>query len=262
VRVVLAVLVNTFRETIRDKILYGIVFFAILMILVTLVLGQWSLHEEVRVTTDLGLAGTSLFTVLLAIVLGVSLMHKEIDRKTLYPVLSKPVARWQFLLGKYLGMALTLALAMVLLGAVFLVVLLVQGGTPSRAHALALLLVYMEVLVVTAVAILFSSFSTPFVSGVLTLGTFVVGRNLDTLELFLRAREVGVVPGLFRLATVVFPNLYLFYPSGRAIEGQWMSVHGAFVDPWYVGATAGYALAYIAACIVASILVFSRRDLV
>ena len=88
-RSILAVLLNTFRETIRDKILYGIVFFAIVLILTTFVLGEWSLHEEVRVTTDLGLAGISLFSVLLAIVLGVSLMHKEIDRKTLYPVLSK-----------------------------------------------------------------------------------------------------------------------------------------------------------------------------
>jgi ABC-type transport system involved in multi-copper enzyme maturation permease subunit len=255
-------LLNTFRETIRDKILFGLVFFAVVLILTTFVLGEWSLHEEVRITTDLGLAGISIFSVLLAIVLGVSLMHKEIDRKTLYPVLSKPVARWQFLLGKYLGMALTLALAMLLLGVVFFVVLVIQGGTPSRALFLALYLIYLEVLVVTGVAMLFSSFSTPFVSGVLTLGTFVVGRNLDTLELFLRAREVDVMPGLFRGATVVFPNLYLFYPSGRAMENQWISVHGAFVTWEYVLSTTGYGLAYIAVCLVASIIIFSRRDLI
>jgi Cu-processing system permease protein len=262
VRAITAVLLNTFRETVRDKILYGIVFFAVVLILATVVLGEWSLHEEVRVTTDLGLAGISLFSVMLAIVLGVSLMHKEIDRKTLYPVLSKPVARWEFLLGKYLGMALTLALAMVLLGGVFFAVLAVQGGAPSHALFLALFLVYLEVLVVTAVAMLFSSFSTPFVSGVLTLGTFVVGRNLDTLELFLRAEEVKVVPGLFRAATVVFPNLYLFYPSGRALESQWVSVHGAFVSSGYILSTAGYGAAYIAVCLVMAIILFSRRDLI
>jgi len=262
VKPLVAVLLNTFRETIRDKILYGIVFFALTLILTTFVLGEWSLHEEVRVTTDLGLAGISLFMVLLAVVLGVSLMHKEIDKKTLYPVLTKPVARWQFLLGKYLGMALTLALAIVVLSAVLLLVLAIQGGRPSRALGVALALVYMEVLVVTAVAILFSSFSTPFVSGVLTLGTFVVGRNLDTLDLFLRAQEVKVAPGLFKLATVVFPNLYLFFPSGKAIHSEWVSVHGVFVSWQYLGSTGAYALAYIAACLVASIILFSRRDLV
>lgn len=261
-RSILAVLLNTFRETIRDKILYGIVFFAIVLILTTFVLGEWSLHEEVRVTTDLGLAGISLFSVLLAIVLGVSLMHKEIDRKTLYPVLSKPVARWQFLLGKYLGMAFTLLITMLLLGVVFFVVLAVQGGTFSRALMLALSLIYLEVLVITAVALFFSSFSTPFVSGVLTLGTFVVGRSLDTLEIFLRAQEVTVVPWLFKLFTVVFPNLYLFYPSGRALESQWVSVHGVFVSWSYLLTTASYGAAYIAVCLVASIIIFSRRDLI
>jgi ABC-type transport system involved in multi-copper enzyme maturation permease subunit len=259
---VLAVILNTFRETIRDKILYGMVFFAIVLILTTFVLGEWSLHEEVRVTTDLGLAGISLFSTLLAIVLGVSLMHKEIDRKTLYPVLSKPISRWQFLLGKYLGMALTLALQMAFLCVVFVIVLHVQGGALTRALALALALIYIEVLVVTAVALLFSSFSTPFVSGVLTLGTFVVGRNLDTLEIFLNANTIKVLPGLLKVATLIFPNLYLFYPSGRVLQSQWVSVHGAFVSSEYMLSTGGYALAYIAVCLVASILIFSRRDLI
>ncbi len=259
---VLAVLLNTFRETIRDKILYGMVFFAIVLILTTFVLGEWSLHEEVRVTTDLGLAGISLFSMLLAIVLGVSLMHKEIDRKTLYPVLSKPVSRWQFLLGKYLGMALTLALQMTFLCGVFFVSLRIQGGAPTRALVLALALVYLEVLVVTAVAVLFSSFSTPFVSGVLTFGTFVVGRNLDTLEIFLKANEIKVVPGLLRISTVIFPNLYMFYPSGRAIEAHWVTVHGTFVSGQYMLDTTLYALAYIAVCLVGAILIFSRRDLI
>ncbi len=261
-RAILAVLLNTFRETIRDKILYGIVFFAVVLILATFVLGEWSLHEEVRVTTDLGLAGISLFSILLAVVLGVSLMYKEIERKTLYPVLSKPVARWQFLVGKYMGMALTLALALVLLGAVFFAVLAIQGGVPSRALVIAMALIYLEVLVVTAVALFFSSFSTPFVSGVLTLGTFVVGRNLDTLEHFLHAREIEVMPGLFKAFTVAFPNLYLFYPSGRAMESEWVSVHSVFVTWDYLLTAAGYGAAYVAVCLAASIIVFGRRDLV
>lgn len=261
-RPILAVLLNTFRETIRDKILYGMVFFAIALIATTFVLGEWSLHEEVRVTTDLGLAGISLFTVLLAIVLGVSLMHKELDKKTLYPVLAKPVARWQFLLGKYLGMALTLAVQLVLLTAVFMAALAVQGGHPTRALGVAILLIYVEVLVVVAVAMLFSSFSTPFLSGVLTLGVFVVGRNIDTLEIFLRAKQIQVVPGIFKAAAAIFPNMYLFYPSGRIVAGEWASVHGAFVQSSYVLATTAYGLAYVAVCLMAATIVFSRRDLV
>jgi Cu-processing system permease protein len=261
-RQVIAIAVNTFKETIRDKVLYGILFFAVMFILFTLVLGELSLYEEKRVIADLGLSGISLMSLLIAVVLGVGMLYKEIDRKTLYPILSKPVTRWQFVLGKYLGINLTLLVQIVLMAAVFAVVLTIKGGAMSVPFALTLYLIFVEILVITSVAMLFSSFSTPFVSGILTLGVFIVGRNVDMLQTFIRSGKVGPIGPVLSAVPYVFPSLYLFYPSGRAVGEQWVSVHQSFVQTEYLVRATGYGLLYAAFCLLLAMVIFSRRDLV
>ncbi len=259
---IFAIVVNTFRETVRDKILYGILFFAVAFILFTMVLGELSLHEEKRIIADLGLMGISLISLLLAVVLGVGMLYKEIDRKTLYPILSKPVTRWQFVLGKYLGMNLTLLIQVVLMAVVFAAVLHAKGGRLTMPFVFSLYLIYVEILVITSIAILFSSFSTPFVSGMLTLGVFMVGRNLDLLETFIRKGKVGPLADVLTYVPHVFPNLYLFYPSGRAVGDHWVSVHQSFVQVDYLIKTTGYGVLYAALCLMLAMAIFSRRDLI
>lgn len=261
-RTIVAIARNTLREAIRDKVLYALVFFALAGLCGTLVLGEMSLGEHERLTLDLGLASLSLFGVLIAIFLGVSLLYKELERKTVYTILPKPMHRWQFVLGKFGGMVATLCLLVALMGAVLCALVLLQRASPSGALARAILLCLFEIVVVTAVALFFSSWSSPFLSGLFTLGVFVLGRSADeiaALAVRTRGNPVGL---LLRALGFCLPNLNLFYVSGSEVEGKVVSVHGAFVDWGYIGVAAGYAALYVAAMVGGAVLLFRKRDLV
>src|SRR5688572_1934632 len=224
---ILAVAVNTFREAVRDRVLYGVLGVATFVLVFTLVLAEVSLDQERRIVLDVGLAAISLFSVVVSVFLGSSLLYKEIERKTLYVILPKPIHRHEFLLGKYFGIALTVFVFVAIQGAVQLLVSSVQAGasvlfviaiaalgpcvlaammwTASDGTAVivpwacllfaaaawvaqttdlglgptsaALALTLNEVLLLTAVALFFSAFSTPFLTALLTTGVWVVGRN-------------------------------------------------------------------------------------
>ncbi|MBI2895909.1 MAG: ABC transporter permease subunit [Deltaproteobacteria bacterium] len=252
-----AIALNTFREAVRDRILYGILFFAIAFLLFILVLGELSLNKEERVLLDVGIAGISLFAVVIAVFLGVSLLFKEIEKKTLYTVLSKPVRRFEFMLGKFLGLVGTLGVQVLLMGIV-LGALLVLKDVPVRAQlGWSLTLVFLEVTLVSSVALFFSSFSTPFVSGVLTLGVFVTGRLLDALgELGHRgsAELRTVIDGIVAVA----PNFYLYSPGYHTL-----AVSEPGMEPFaYVAKVAVYTLVYAAILLGLASAIFARRDLV
>ncbi len=261
-RVVLAIARNTFREAIRDRILYGILFFAVLLILFSLVLGQLSFNEEVRVTIDVGLAGISFFSVLMSIFLGITLLHKEIEKRTIYTVLSKPVPRYSYVVGKFLGLAATMLVLIALMTAVFLAVLLIQGGRPGGGLPVALLLICVETLLFIAMALFFGSFTSPFLSGLFCLGLFAAGRNADLIgELAKREPLTFLAPVLDGVGAVL-PNLHLFYPSGKLVGGDWTTVHGQFVGSGYLFHATGYGLAYTAVLLLLSVLLLGRRDFV
>jgi ABC-type transport system involved in multi-copper enzyme maturation permease subunit len=261
---ILAIAINTFREAARNKVLYSLLFFAVLIIASALVLGQMSLHEEARITRDVGLGGIALFGVLIAIFVGVNLVYKELDRKTVFLLVPKPLYRHELILGKYAGMALTLGVQVGIMALVLFAVLALQGfGLDEGAATLrAIILTLLEVLVVTAIAVLFSSFSTPFLSGAFTFGLFVVGRSLPELrELLAKLAEPAVRIGLGALLRLL-PDLHLFALSGSMLDGQRVSVHGTFVGWGYVGSAALYAGLYVALLLSLASLLFSRRDFV
>jgi Cu-processing system permease protein len=254
---------STFRQAIRDRLLYGILFFAVTMLFFGLVLGELSLHEEERVVVDVGLAGISLFTVIAATIAGVTLLHKELDRKTLFTVLSKPIARWQFLVGKFAGLAVTILLVLALMGLVLVLILLGKGMAVPAALPSFLVLIAVEAVVVTAVAMFFSSFATPFMSGIFTFGLFVIGRNGDVLAELAGRRGIGAFTGtVLQLLLDLTPNLYLFYPSGEMFESHYCSLHTSFVPLEYVGFSAAYGLAYAACLVILAVLIFRRKDVV
>lgn len=303
---IVAVAVNTFREAVRDRVLYGVLGVASAVLVFTLVLAEVSLDQQRRIVLDVGLASISLFSVLVAIFLGSSLLYKEIERKTLYVILPKPIRRHEFLLGKYFGIALTALVFVALMGAVQLLVAAYQRAGPtgpwvgavvaaaaSLAVAMArvrdrtaalppwslgflavaavvagvagvdlstmlaqLTLVLGEVLVLAAVALLFSSFSTPFLTGLFTLGVWLVGRSADematTQSQFLTQ---GLKSFLHALARVV-PNFNLFVPGRHALTT--MAADGS---AWaYVGTSMGYAVLYAAVVLALASLIFRRRD--
>ena len=157
-----AIALNTFREAARIRVLYGIVVLVIGANLFAIVLGEMSIREQARVARDVGLAGISLFGSLTAIFLGVFLLYTEVQRRTIHAIVSKPIERWEFVVGKYLGMALVLTVLVALFAVAMVAMLISQDVGVSGAVIRAIVLAWIEVLTVAAIAIFFSSFSTPF----------------------------------------------------------------------------------------------------
>lgn len=258
-----AIALNTFREAIRQRVMYGILVVALGLNLFSLVLGEMSLHEEARVARDVGLGGVSLFGSITAIVLGVSLLYGEIQRRTIHTIVSKPIERYEFVLGKYLGMAATLSLLVVVFAIEMLLVLELQDVPLSARLGKALVLASFEVLVVAAIAIFFSSFSTPFLSGVFTFGFFFVGRVTPELRAAVESAKSDLIRGIAEVALKIVPDLHLFSVSGSVMEGQHVTVHGGDFVPWsYVASAGGSALLYIAMLLALAIVIFHRRDFV
>ncbi len=260
-RRIFAIARNTFREAVRNKILYSLLFFAILIILSALAMGQLSLHEEIRMTRDVGLYGIDLFGVVIAVFVGVNLLYKELDLKTVYTMLPKPIHRWEFVLGKWLGMVLTLTVQVVVMGVTLGVTLAVQGAAFDVPMAKAVWLLFVNVVVITSVAVFFSSFSSPFLSGFFALGIFVLGRSVPDIRA-LAEKTGGAVKTLIEVGTTVLPNLHLFYPSGAIIGAQQVSVHEGLVGADYILSTTVYGAGYSVVVLVLAMLIFRRRDFV
>lgn len=256
-----AIALNTFREAARIRVLYGILVLVIGANLLAVVLGQLSIHEEARVARDVGLAGISLFGSLTAIFLGVFLLYTEVQRRTIHAIVSKPIERWEFVVGKYAGMALVLTVLVGLFAIAMVVMLTAQHVGVSVAVVQAVVLAWVEVLTVAAVAIFFSSFSTPFLSGIFALALWVIGRVTPDIEAATRTATAWI-KWTARIALEVVPDIHLFSPSGRVVEGAAVSVHADFVSWGYVGMASLHGLGWIVGLLALACLLFHRRDFV
>jgi ABC-type transport system involved in multi-copper enzyme maturation permease subunit len=263
-----AVALNTFREAVRNRVLYVLALFAVGLMAFSLVLGELSMHEEVRVIKDLGLSGISVVGVAIALFLGVNLLGKELDRKTVYFVIPKPLRRWEFLLGKYAGQVLTLAVLVGLMSAILAVLVRVQGGSHGVVMVRAEVLVLVELALLTAVAMAFSSFSSPYLSAMLTAGLWVIGRSRAELLTFAQGNKLGgtVLGTTLETVGAVVPDFDALWVSGAPLGDDpgapLVSVHESFVSWGYVAEASAYALLYAAVCILLAMVIFSKRDLV
>jgi Cu-processing system permease protein len=248
-----AIATNTFREAIRDRILYGLLAFAILLIACSVALADLSIGQQERLMKDIGLAAISLIGVLMAVFLGVTLISREVERRTAYTILSKPIRRYQFVLGKYLGLVLTIGVNVAVMGAALAGLLAVYGWWQANVAA-ALVLTMAELLVVAGIATLFSSFTTPTLSAIFTLGLFVIGHLTGTL----RAIAERAPSGAGRLFAAVFyrtlPNLEAFNVKGRVANNELVSLAE-------VGLAGAYGALYLAALLALAVLIFERREL-
>lgn len=251
---VVAIARNTFREAIRDRILYGMVAFALLLVVASVYLADLAIGQQARILNDLGLAAISLIGVLIAVFLGVSLVSKEVERRTIYVILSKPVERYEFVLGKFAGLGATLAVNVAVMGAGLLAITWICGfGQPALVAALYLIL--LETLLLTAVATLFSTFtSSPSLAVVFTLGVFVVGHLSESLRAITSRSESATARVLGELLYRVIPNLEAFNVKGRVAVGE-------PVGASEIALATLYGLCYMAAVLAVAAAVFSRRDL-
>jgi ABC-type transport system involved in multi-copper enzyme maturation permease subunit len=260
IRRIWALALNTFREAIRKRLLYGLLIMVALVQLFALVLGEMSLHEEARVARDVGLFCVSFFGSITAIILGVLLLYGEIQRKTIHTILSKPIERYEFVLGKYLGMAVTLTVIAAAFVVSMTIMLSIAGVPFDGAIARAALLAWMEILVVAAVAVFFSSFSTPVLSGIFTAAIWLTGRVTPELRYAVQSSKTPWIKETARAALNVVPDFNVFAVSGSQVDGAHVSVNGTFVTWPYVGTTAAYAGAVIAILLIIAALIFRRRD--
>lgn len=296
---------NSFREAVRDKILAGMLGFATAVLLFSLALGELSLDQHFRVVVDIGLATVSLFAIIVSVFLGSSLLYKEIEKKTLYIILPKPIRRHEFLLGKYFGIQLTvfvfiaLTACMQLLVVAFLerddfyalavgaglllfagiigrlrrdavwatattaivgmpvvLVFAAQSGLDASAFFSAYTLIFAETMIVSAVAILFSSFSTPFLTGAFTFGVWLAGRGVGEM-IAIRERNVpDAFKQILSFFIEVIPNFHLFAPN-------WHRLSESKVGGWgFVAESSLLAAGYVAVMLVFAALIFRRRDFI
>jgi ABC-type transport system involved in multi-copper enzyme maturation permease subunit len=195
---VLAIAHNTWREAVRDKVFYNLVFFALVLVGFSFFLGEVSIGENARVIKNVGLAAIVLFGVMVAVFVGIGQLNKEMERRTIYTLLAKPVRRWTFILGKYLGLALTLAVevAALSLGLVLVLLYSVHHLGPNLLPAIGLL--YLELLVIAAAALLFVSHSSPFLATLFSLSFFAIGHSTGDLVLFAQRTKNPIIIGLAR----------------------------------------------------------------
>lgn len=254
-RAILSVATTTFRESIRNRTVLGILVLALGFIVSALLLAELSLDQRVRVITDWGLFCVSIFGVILAILIGVSLVQKEVRRKTLYVILTRPIHRWQYVIGKYLGLALTLLVEVGTMSLALVLLLWISGTPPTLLLIKALLVILAEILVVGALAVFFASFASPYLSGVFTLGLFVVGRSLETLGTLADKVEVAVVHGFLKGLFFILPDFADFNLSNRV-------VHHVPIGLNEVGWLWLYGIGYLGVLLFFSAWIFNRRDLV
>jgi len=259
---ILAVAQNTFRECIRDKVLYNLILFALIMILSSIVLGQLTLGNEVKVILDLGLASISIFGTLIAIFIGIGLVYKELDKRTIYALIAKPIHRHELIVGKYFGLLLTLFVNMAIMTAGLELALLYHGRIGLAAHMLllpAVYLVFLSLALVTALALLFSTFSTPALSALFTFFLWIIGHFGNDLLGFGEISKVVHTKGLCRCLNYVIPNFSIFdVMSSRNIIQN--AAYYRPVDPYSVLGASLYCVLYCAIMLSLSISIFSRRD--
>src|SRR5712664_3334959 len=214
---------NTFREAVRDRVLYNLVLFVLLLTGAAVFIGELSGGQERKIIVDLGLSAMLLFGVLIAIFVGVGLVYKEIERRTVYAIFAKPVSRGEFLVGKYLGLCLTLFVNVLVMGAgVSLALLYVSRGWDSLALRLwpAIMLIYVELMILTGVALLFSCFSSPALSALLTFFVFIIGHFSSDLKGLGNSMGSASARWLFCGLYYLLPNLSNLSFVTPAAHGQ------------------------------------------
>ncbi len=243
---------NTFREAVRDKVFYNLFFFALVLIVFSYFLAELSIGENEKIVKDVGLAAISLFGVLISIFVGIGQLNKEVERRTIYTIISKPISRWQFLLGKYIGLAFTIFVEVAVMTVCLMLVLYYGKRTLDFSILPAILLIYVELLVITAAALMFVSYSSPFVATLFSISFFAVGHTTtDLVRIALKSKKPLFIA--FAKTLNGFLNLDLFNIKGIVVHGLPLSRSMLVDSVWYGVVLCTFLMTV--ACII-----FQRKD--
>ena len=253
---ILPIAKNTFKESVRDRVLYNLVIFGIIITASSLVLGTITIGDVKQIIINLGLSALSIFGTLIAIFIGIQLVYKEIDKKTIYSLLAKPVARYQFILGKYLGLMLTLIVNVsVMIVVIYASILYLRHSfQPMDLHIfLAGILILVELMLVVAIALFFSTFSTPALSALFTFCLYIIGHFTSDI------RQYGFSSG--SLSPRMFSGiLYYLLPNFGNFEIISQTAHGQFLTAGVYLLSLLYGIVYSSGVVLVAILVFQYRN--
>jgi len=251
------VALNTFREAVRDRVLYNLLFFALLMMAAAVAVGQISIGIEQTVIVSLGLTAISVIGLLISVFIGVALVSKEMDKRTLYALLAKPVRRWEFLLGKFAGLVLTLAVNTAAMAVGLLLVMIYVKHSLERSDAVVLVAVYfilLKLALIVALALLFSCFTTPLLAILFTVGFYIVGLYVQELRNLPVEVMSPAMSAFTKWLSYLLPNFENFNVMAMAAHGR--AVSGALILQNTL-----YTVVYCTIVLAAAAAVFSRRNL-
>jgi ABC-type transport system involved in multi-copper enzyme maturation permease subunit len=251
----LAIAGITFKEAKRDRVLYLLFFFAVVAIASSRVLALLTVGDRVKIIKDVGLASLNIFGVLMAVLMGTGLVYKEIDKKTIFTLLSKPLHRAEFLFGKFLGLAFTLFIMTTAMSLIFLAVVFAHTLSLDWRLLIAIAYIYLELLVITALAILFSTFASPILSSIFSLSFYLIGHLTWGLELLIKKARTAAGRTALRALYLVLPDLENFNFKTEAVHNLPIP-SGIFLWSFL------YALCYTAFLLALAVLVFRRRDFI
>jgi len=246
---------NTFKEAKRDRVLYLLFFFAAICLLFSRFLALLTVGDRVKIIKDVGLASIQLFGMLMAILMGTGLVYKEIDKKTIFTLLAKPIHRVEFLLGKFLGLVLTIFIMTGLMAVIFLLILFLHTFTIEWSILLAILYIFFELCLMTAVALLFSTFTTPILASLYSLGFYLIGHLSWSLEMLIKKVKSGAGRAALQVLYTILPDLENFNFKTEV-------VHNLPIPTKLLGISFVYGLVYTAFILLLAMLIFRRRDFI
>lgn len=250
---VLALAHNTFREAVRDKVFVLVGAFGLVLVLSTIVLSPLTVGAQEKIVADIGLGAIPVFSLLVILFMGSGMLHKEIDKRTIMTILSKPITRLDYLLGKYLGLMATLVIMIAAMIALFGVACGLTVAQFKSAYWTSFGLAACEMMVMTAVLVFFSSFSTPVLTSLFTLGVFLAGHTVQDLQRFAMVTESRVMESILNVVRFVLPNLDLFNVRNAA-------VHGLPIESAHVVWAVAYGLFYTGLMLILAEFAFRRRE--
>lgn len=253
---VIVIALNTFREAVRNKVFYTLLFFAILFAAFSISLSSMIIGDISHIIINMGLANIEIFGTLIAIFVGTNLVHKEFERRTIYTIITRPIRRHQFIIGKYIGLVLTLIVEIAIICGVFFLILATWGESAHLIPGLfpAVWMIFIKLLIVTAVALLFSTISTPILSGMFTLCFYLIASISGFLPMLLDPAEVPVSSTLIRILSFLLPDFRFLDLKGMAVYGD------AIPDGFLLGASI-YGLLYTVLVLLLSIVIFEKKDM-
>jgi len=244
---------NTFKEAVRNKVFYLLVVLGIITALSSQVISMLTLGDKIKVLKDVGLAAIDFFCVLIAVFTGINLVYKEIEKKTIYNIISKPISRSIFIIGKFMGLALTLLVALISMAGIFFFFLFAAAGTFDVYILLYFFMLYLQLLVIIAISLVFSSFSTPILSSIYTISLYLIGNVTWTFNQF---KDKLVNP----LEKIIAYTLYYLLPNLEKFNIKNAVVMQTGVESHLIIQAILYGLIYTTALLILSILIFSRKE--